>query len=794
MTLVLLVACWVGGILLGRVSAALLWPTVTASGILGSLLALAWDRPKARLALACAVCFTLGAARMAWTTARGEGETLQRLNGQRSVSVEGWVCAEPDVRSRAVQVEICATAVSAGEKTMPVTGKLLATLPRYSGVHYGSRLALTGRLETPPSSPDFDYREYLLTRGVRSLMRDPAWSALPDEAGSPLLHLTYRFKDRLRLAVERSLPDPEAGLLNGILLGLGHTLPEELYAGYRRTGLSHIIVISGFNIGLVVQFALALAGRLFHRWRALWASLVAVCLYAVFVGTTPPVTRAAIMAGVCIVAQRLGRRAHLITAVAIASLIMSAANPLILWSVSFQLSFVSTLALALLEPRLASAAECILVDEGRRWLPLLRELLLATISAQVATLPIIWSSFGEVSIVSLLANVLVLPAQGGVMLLGAPVPLAGLLSPVIGRFVGLPAWVLLRWTNLVVEWLARVPWATIETPTLPPATVWAFYGALAVVAMKPRRRRSPVEDGEGKPIGAGSSWRYGLPAAVVLTAGLLAALPDGRLHIYALDVGQGDAILVRTPRGRTLLVDGGPDPLLLTRRLGQVLPFFQRRIDLLVSTHADSDHLGGLIAVTQRYKVSAVVAAPCAGSGDLVRAWQQSLHESGITVVKGVAGTRVDVEPGMTLTVLHPSSAADCDTSVPGNDQSVVCLMEYGAARVLLTGDAGEAVERTLVASLPLEGITLLKVAHHGAATASSEALLDETRPAVALISVGRGNDYGHPSPAVLERLEAHGSKVLRTDELGTVEFVTNGERYWLMIHPTLSSKAAGSE
>ncbi|MEN6478954.1 MAG: DNA internalization-related competence protein ComEC/Rec2 [Anaerolineales bacterium] len=794
MTLVLLTACWVAGIVLARSLGAPLWPALACAALAGGGLVGAWRRRRARLILACALCLALGAGRMAWVTAKGAAESLQQFNDRGPMTVTGWVCAAPSVRSDALQVELCAEQIDAGEGVLPVGGKLLTALPRYANVHYGTRLAISGRLETPPILADFDYREYLLARGIRSLSRRPSWSILPGQAGSPLLRLNDRLRERLRLATERSLPDPEAGLLNGILLGLGHTLPDALYTGYQRTGLAHIIVISGFNLSLVVQLVLAIAGRLLHRWRALWFCLAATAFYALFVGASPPVVRAALMAAMSIIALRLGRRAHLLTSVASASLWMTAANPLLLWSASFQLSFAATLALALLEPRLADATESALGKMGaRRWLPLVRELLLATLAAQLATLPILIATFDQVSLIAPLANVLALPAQAGVMLLGAPVPLVGLISPTLGRAIGLPVWTLLRWTNLVVSGLARLPWAAVPAPVLPASVIWAFYGALVGLAMWPKRRRATAIERQEALIQLNNGWRYGLPVASVLLIALLGTLPDGRLHLVALDVGQGDAVLLRTPRGHTVLIDGGPDPLVLTTQLGDVLPFWQQRIDLVISTHSDSDHLSGLVPVAQRYTVGAAIASPCA-SGELSAAWLAALAEQGVAPVTAVADLRVEVEPGVTLTVLHPQANAACGGEVDANDQSVVCLVEYGAARILLTGDVSAEVERRLVDERELGAITLLKVSHHGAATATGEALLAEAQPRVAIISVGADNRYGHPSGVVLARLAVAGSQVYRTDEQGTLDWSTDGERYWVEAETTLASEVRNHE
>ena len=250
----------------------------------------------------------------------------------------------------------------------------------------------------------------------------------------------------------------------------GHTLPDALYGDFRTTGLLHIIVISGWNISLLLQAVMVLSGHWLHRWLALGASLALVVGYTLFVGPSPPVVRAAMMGALFVVGQLIGRRTHAPTSLAAASLFMTLWNPLTLWSVSFQLSFAATLGLVAIRPLLerdvhAGALARPVRDDGQAWPRKIGELLLATIAAQIATLPLLWSHFGQVSIVSPLANLLVLPVQPAVMVLGSAATLVGALSAPLGRVAGWVVWPFTRHCIVVVQQLARLPWSAIPVPT-----------------------------------------------------------------------------------------------------------------------------------------------------------------------------------------------------------------------------------------------------------------------------------------------------------------------------------------
>jgi competence protein ComEC len=267
-----------------------------------------------------------------------------------------------------------------------------------------------------------------------------------------------------------------------------------------------------------------------------------------------------------------------------------------------------------------------------------------------------------------------------------------------------------------------------------------------------------------------------LPLLILASAALwlsLRGLPDGNLHVWFLDVGQGDAILIQAPGGEQILVDGGPSPIALLNEISDILPFWDRTVDLVILTHADADHLNGLIPFLQRYHVPTVLDA-VHGNGRNEWAWADAVKAAGSNRTLAERGMRLKVGDTQ-LTVFHP--AAGCSGEGTDNNNSVVVRLDYEETSFLLTGDAEHPAEsEMLLGGLDLE-VDVLKVGHHGSEAASSPDFIAAIRPSLAIISVGAENDYGHPREEVLERLS--NVPILRTDLNGRVEVVSDGDHLW---------------
>jgi competence protein ComEC len=406
----------------------------------------------------------------------------------------------------------------------------------------------------------------------------------------------------------------------------------------------------------------------------------------------------------------------------------------------------------------------------------LSDVLIFTVAAQILTVPLIAYTMGRLSVITLLTNLLILPVQPAVMWLGGASVLLGLipfLEPLV-LAIGLVPWLCLAYTNAVVRATADLPLASVQIGHVSVGWLVLYYSVVLGAVWLLRRRRE-YRMGVGKRIVRRESPRMATMAlAVVAILALLALLqlPDGRLHVTFLDVGQGDAILITTPRGQQILVDGGPSPVALSSALGSSMPFWDRSLDLVVMTHPDADHITGLAEVLERYRVD----------GWLDNGITSALLQQHAIPRQAVsAGTRLDLGRGLVLDVLHPQSGRLNRPDSGTNNDSVVLRLEWGGLSFLLTGDIEAEAERQLIDTGQALQSDVLKVAHHGSAGSSSVEFLAALSPNFAVISVGADNLAGHPAPEVLERLlQQGGVTVLRTDQLGTVEFSTDGQRLWV--------------
>ncbi len=567
--------------------------------------------------------------------------------------------------------------------------------------------------------------------------------------------LSVRLRDVLR--------EPEATVVAGTLWGERGTLPHDVRDDFQATGTVHVLVTAGLHLGLIAWLVLR-ALRLVRVPRAA-ASLTAIPLvvaYAWLSGAHLPSQRAAVMVTVGLLAQAYGARLVSWNALALAALVVAAVWPAAVTTVSFALSFSCVSAIVLFARRFDQMLEPLALPEK------MREALALTTATQIGVWPLSAATFGVLAPYAILANAFVVPATCAAMIAGIAA-LAFAHVPVLG---GAAATLTARIVDAilgVVGAVAALPWARLWVAP-PPALAIVAYDALAVIAALVLRR----------------SARLALALIAVGSAGVLGTtlrLPDGRLTITMLDVGQGDAIVVRTPRGRTILVDSGgrlergagADGRSPAELVGErvVLAYLKRQgirhVDLLVNTHPHGDHVGGFAPIVRALDVVAV-----ADSGQYYggRAFNDGLHEAAqrrvpVRVVR--CGDRWNSDDGVALTILSPCGVLFADGKNDVNENSVVATLEFRGFRMLFTGDAGlQAENRLLQAGASLRA-DVLKVGHHGSAYASSPAFIAAVRPRYALISAGRHNLFGHPAPVTVQTLRDAGAAVLRTDRCGAI-------------------------
>lgn len=676
-----------------------------------------------------------------------------------------------------------------------------ATLPRYPPIEPGLIVSVDGALQSPPDGP---YGDYLARIGVAATLRSRTLSVVgrADGPGSDLERVRRAAGDALAAAI----PEPEAGLAAGIVIGLRDRVDRDLAADFTAVGASHVVAISGWNIAIVAATVAALAGRFGRRARS--AILVpAVLSYVVFAGASPSVVRAAAMAMVVLLARESGRAGRATAALGWAATILLVAEPALIRDAGFQLSTLATAGILAwadpLETRLSAWARGRLPD----WLA---ESLAVSLAAQAATLPVVLATFGRLALIAPALNLAIVPliapamAAALVALVGGALALAG--APgALATVLGLPAWALLTAVVTIVRAGAALPFASVAfeppwtwvTATLSVVLPWSALRLRRWHVRRWRQPRSAPRATSPLPPAAAAvsaptlhrSRAPGRRAAAVAVTVVVASLalgiahrPDGTTRITVLDVGQGDAILVEGGRGGRMLVDGGPDPDRLLVELDRRLPPWDRRLDIVILTHPHEDHVAGLPLLLARYRVGRLYESGMRGPGPgyaalaaiVGPAARPSSSRPSAAVL--AAGARIGIDD-ISLRVLWPDPGRvprePPDDGRAINDVSIVLLGEVAGRRFLLTGDVEDDVD-PILAARGLPPIDILKVAHHGSATASSAAFLAGVRPRVAIVSAGAGNRYGHPARSTVERLAATGARVLRTDTDGSVAVTIN--------------------
>ena len=583
--------------------------------------------------------------------------------------------------------------------------------------------------------------------------------------------------DALRADLARPLellvPEPESGILLGIVLGERASVSPDLAYAFAVSGTTHLLAISGFNMTLVgTAVALALRGRARPTTRAV-ATVAAIVAYSVLVGLGPSVMRAALMASVASVGLASGRRAATANALCVAVTAMLFADPAAIADLGFLLSAAATAGLVLWQ---APLSERFAVLPGA-----LREGLATTLAASAPTLPVVAAAFGRVSLVSPVANLVAVPLFPPLMITGAAAGALGALSVDLARPIALVAYGCALALRIVVETFAALPIAALSVPSGPVTGLVVALGAVAAVRVAPLIGRhirilriappavtAPWDALLAPPRGALTAVPRG---AVLVVPALLVAVvlawpsTEPEVRVRALDVGQGDAYLVELG-GATVLIDGGPDPARLMEELGASLPPWRRRIDVIALTHAHLDHGAGLIAALDRYEVGMTLEPVGLNPGALTDLWAAGISRAHAERRAVRAGQRLHVGDAV-ITVLSPESDPRVDTP------SLVLRIERGRFSALFMGDATDEALADLL--LHPEGLhsRVYVPPHHGAATPHGVTLVEAVRPEVALISVGAGNRYGHPTPETLAALG--GITTFRTDRDGTVEVSLDG-------------------
>lgn len=718
LTLLVGVCAWVAGILLAytvHLSEFLLLVGAAATLIFIILL---WHERQSRLSASILLCLLLGAWRCSHSLPANDplAQTLSHAIGN-SLTIRGCVSEEPKLYGNNHLLSITVSSISQDKGTtwqeadekLTVVARGTAIEDPY-GANYGSIVELQGKLSNPLAGSAPDTLANMLFPRIR----------VTANAGNPLLAALFSWRITLSNIIEQVLPQPDAAVLVAILLGLRTPDLHPLVHLFQTTGTVHIIVASGFKVTLLAGIVASSTrwlrrskieqGKLlpaqkrsgWQNWLSMSLILASITAYTILSGAGAAAIRSGVMGSLIVIAPRMGRTYNVYTALAFTAFLMSLIDPFVLWDVGFQLSFLGTLGIVLFTPYFHRP----LLRIARFPLGyMLSEMFAVTLAAEVATLPILAIDFQLVSWIAPFTNTIVVPLLAEMIMLGGLVCAIGLVSLPLAKLASWVVWPFLEYIVRTIQWHNSIWWAATPIPPFNSAIIWCYYALLTVVAgfvlikwpiSKEHTIKQDLLLGLSK-----RAWRLiQVSMALFLIAFIgvneylnLRSTPDMTLTFLPVASKgqlQGDALLIRTPDHKTILINGGPDISSLAQELDARLPLWQRSLDAVILTDPRQDHITGLLDIVQRYKIGVVIDAGMLHPDTTYTRWRRTISERNISYLTARQSNNFQIGNSVSLQVLWPPAPLHKGSNEV-RDNSLILRIWTPTLRLLLLGTGAQS-------------------------------------------------------------------------------------------------------
>lgn len=754
-------ACLVAGAVAGRFLSVAVAAPLAAVLTLAALLCVCLMPRQARTVAIAAAFAVLGMLIMFLTCQGARAGMLPRLSARRAeVGVTGRVAGRVVEGERGVSFIMAVREVREGGKSWITRENVLVWADDAGSASrvaiQGASVSVKGRLATPGGEDD-----WLLERGA----------ACTISAGRGMIRRAPGPPDRVAMLINgvrqaisasyRRIFDPHvSGFIEGVTLSRLDGIDPQVLADLRNAGLSHVVAVSGLHVGSAAILALALlsiagAGR---KTRYAGAATVALAV-AGMAAFRPSAVRALLMGCLGFGAAMFGREYDSLSALSLAGILIVFSNPMSVFDPGFQYSFAAALGIVL-GARMKSAGDPI---SG------IRALLVVSATAQLGMLPIVLARGEGVPVTALAANIVAVPLVGPILFTSWAAAAVSVPSAWLGRLCAHAPAAMARLILGTASVMSRVPRSGLHRGAFAAAALLLYAGGLCALVLAARRG------------GAISRPLAAIAVSIALLFTPLVPLPglNSTDRLTMLDVGQGDAALIQDGTGANVLVDGGPDGRTVLDKLEER---GVSRLDLVVLTHPHSDHLAGLVDVVRSIPVGRILDSGITdGHNEDYREFRMAAMSKGVARTVAREGQVIQVSRSTRLEVLHPVETAGGKPESAGydnlNDCSIVIMAGIGGARVLLAGDIEAEGQRDMLGLHPDLSCDVLKVPHHGDARAMTRELVGARGPSLALVSVGRDNNFGHPSERCLELAQEYGARLFRTDEDGDIELFFAGGR-----------------
>ena len=669
-------------------------------------------------------------------------------------------------------------------------------------LEYGDKIFITGEFQEPQGMRNeggFNYKEYLKSLNIYGSVKAKNIKVIEQNKGNIFMNFTYKISDEIKENIEEFMGEKYSGLLIGLLLGDSSKIDENMEENFKITSLTHILAVSGAQVSYIIVAMYSLLKRKIGIQKTRVVIIASLIFYTALTGFSPSIVRAGIMGIILMISGLVFRKNDIINSIAISLFFMLVYNPFLLENVGLQLSYLGTIGIIGFNKTIILILKNIQI-RNRKWkykinrklillISKIKEILAVTMSASLAVVPVMIYHFNLFGTYFLITNLLASIIIGPITLLGTLLVIISFISINIAKILSYILKFLID-ILLFISSFSKLPISKIYIPTPkisfiiiiylsliislfiykvfhernPNTTILRVRNLLALVKYKFKQNRNDI-----------------IKRIVIINIVIFLCIIfiPRDIQINFVDVGQGDSTFIITPKNKTILIDGGGSntgsfDVGENTLLPYILDKGYNKIDLMIISHFDSDHVGGLLTILEEIKVEKILIAKQEEQSENYKRFLNIVKEKNIPVIIGKEGEKINIEKDLYLDILFPESEQIEENMI--NNNSLVFNMHYNNFSMLFTGDIEEIAEKRIIEITNKSRLKadIIKIPHHGSKTSSTRELLERVLPKIALIGVGKDNLFGHPSSETIDKLNELKIKTYRTDINGEIMINVN--------------------